>query len=401
MRKFKLLVFLVGASLSLMIAATVFAQAPALPHRFAGTAGVDGAAAADGAAVTAWIDGKEVAAATVAGGNYRIDIVQPAGESYAGKKVAFKVGLNDAAQTGTWEVGGGTVLNLTASTGAAPGATPPPGALVIDLVEQNASGQSGWAALTAKGAQTEVVLNLSAGTLESEMVHIHSGSCGTATLGGVVHVLTSFVGGAGGSVTLVDASLSSLQTGGFAINSHQKGNPGTYTSCGSIPADQPAPTAKPAGTPELDPRVLPLIKAEVAKGVASAISAADAALFPALQTLEPVFARSGPKGDPGAAGPAGPAGRDGPAGAAGSPGQTGPRGDGGVGGVQGSSGQTGPQGAGGVGGVQGNTGGFGPVGPQGEMGGSGVAIVALILGIVALVAAGAMVYMGKTHKHET
>lgn len=101
-------------------------------------------------------------------------------------------------------------------------ATAPDEILLIVLGEQNASGQSGWAALTAKGDQTEVVLNLSAGTLETEFVHIHSGSCGDS-LGGVVYSLTSFVDGTGFSVTTVGATLSSLRTGDFAINTHQAG----------------------------------------------------------------------------------------------------------------------------------------------------------------------------------
>ena len=107
--------------------------------------------------------------------------------------------------------------------------------ITISLSELNSSGQSGWASLTARGSKTEAVLLLSPGTLQTELVHIHTGQCGD-TLGGVVHGLTSFAGGSGGSMTLVDVSLSSLRTGDFAVNSHQMGNPGTYTSCGNIPA---------------------------------------------------------------------------------------------------------------------------------------------------------------------
>ena len=117
----------------------------------------------------------------------------------------------------------------------------PEDVLRIALNEQNASGQSGWAMLTAKGDQTEVALNLLAGTLETELVHIHTGQCG-ATLGGVAHALTSFVDGSGGSVTVVDVSLDSLRTGDFAINSHQKDSPGTYTACGNIPTEAEALT---------------------------------------------------------------------------------------------------------------------------------------------------------------
>ena len=107
------------------------------------------------------------------------------------------------------------------------------------LGELNSSGQSGWATLTARGAQTEVVLDISAGTLQTDLVHIHSGQCG-ATLGGVAHGLTSFTGGSGQSVTWIDADYTSLRTGGFAVDSHEVGNPDNYTTCGNIAA-RPGP----------------------------------------------------------------------------------------------------------------------------------------------------------------
>ena len=37
----------------------------------------------------------------------------------------------------------------------------------------------------------------------------------------------------------MDASLSSLRTGDFAINSHKKGEPAVYTACGNISAREP------------------------------------------------------------------------------------------------------------------------------------------------------------------
>ena len=81
-----------------------------------------------------------------------------------------------------------------------------------------------------------MVLNLSAGDLQTELVHIHTGSCGDG-LGGVVHGLTKFVDGSGFSVTTVDASLASLRTSAMAVNTHEAGNPGTYTTCGNIPTE--------------------------------------------------------------------------------------------------------------------------------------------------------------------
>ena len=109
--------------------------------------------------------------------------------------------------------------------------------VTLALNEMSDSGQSGWASLNAKGGQTEVVLSLAEGVVDTELVHIHAGQCG-ATLGGVVHSLTSFTGGFGGSVTsMVGATLASLRTGGFAINSHKAGEPGVHTTCGNILSD--------------------------------------------------------------------------------------------------------------------------------------------------------------------
>jgi hypothetical protein len=107
--------------------------------------------------------------------------------------------------------------------------------VTISLDELNDSGQSGTASLTAVGESTIVDLTLSTGTLQTELVHIHAGQCGDS-LGGVAHRLTNFVDGSGESVTSVDITIDSLLTGGFAVNAHQSGNPGTYTACGNIPA---------------------------------------------------------------------------------------------------------------------------------------------------------------------
>ena len=114
------------------------------------------------------------------------------------------------------------------------------GVLLLALGEQNSSGQTGWASLTAKGDQTVVVLSVPPGTLVSELVHIHSGTCGNDTLGPIAHGLNNIVDGV--SVTTVSATLASLRTGDFAINSHELGNPGLYTTCGNIPVEADALT---------------------------------------------------------------------------------------------------------------------------------------------------------------
>ena len=111
-------------------------------------------------------------------------------------------------------------------------------AVTIALGEQNESGATGWATLAARGGTTEVVLNLGPGTLESESAHIHSGSCGNDTLGGVVEGLTNIVNGA--SMTTVNVTLASLRNGDLAVNTHQKGKGSVYTTCGNVPGGDSA-----------------------------------------------------------------------------------------------------------------------------------------------------------------
>lgn len=107
--------------------------------------------------------------------------------------------------------------------------------------------QTGTATLTPVGNQTEVVISIQSGAAGVEQaVHIHQGSC--PGVGAVAFPLTNVVDGA--STTMVDATLASLQTGGFSINVHQGTSPAdlaVYVSCGNIPAAAPAaPAAVPA-----------------------------------------------------------------------------------------------------------------------------------------------------------
>ncbi len=181
------------------------------------------------------------------------DTVAPEPEATASPAPAAPA-ATEAAPTATTAPAAATPAPEAAATTAAPepappatpveGMTPPDpeDVLTIALNELNGSGQSGVATLTGKGEQTEVVLNISAGTLETELVHIHSGQCGD-NLGGVVHPLTSFADGAGVSVTTVDATLNSLRNGDFAVNSHKKGEPPVYTTCGNIPGGEPVAMA--------------------------------------------------------------------------------------------------------------------------------------------------------------
>ena len=113
MTKVKVLVLLAVMALFLTIPAVTFAQ-QVPPHVFVGTATVDDAAAADGTSVTAWVDGAQAGAGTVSGGRYSLLVDQGEG-SFAGETISFMVGGFDAAETATWEQGGATGLDLTAS----------------------------------------------------------------------------------------------------------------------------------------------------------------------------------------------------------------------------------------------------------------------------------------------
>jgi hypothetical protein len=103
----------------------------------------------------------------------------------------------------------------------------------VDLGEQNGSGESGTATLTADGGKTKVVISLDgAPSGTPQPAHIHEGSCAkldpTPAYG-----LTNVVGGA--STTEVDEPLDELQDEDYAINVHKSGTDlKTYVACGNI-----------------------------------------------------------------------------------------------------------------------------------------------------------------------
>ena len=119
MTKTRFLALVTALALLLAIPTSVFAQRVP-PHVFVGTVTLDGAGVVDGGAVTAWIDGEQVAAANASGGNYTIQIDQ-GDSSYAGKTVSFKVGGAEVADTAEWMQGGGTILNLVGVSGSSGG----------------------------------------------------------------------------------------------------------------------------------------------------------------------------------------------------------------------------------------------------------------------------------------
>ena len=119
MTKTRFLALVTALALLLAIPTSVFAQRVP-PHQFVGTVTLDGAGVVDGGAVTAWIDGEQVAAANASGGNYTIQVDQ-GDSSYAGKTVSFKVAGAEVADTAEWMQGGGSILNLGGVTASAGG----------------------------------------------------------------------------------------------------------------------------------------------------------------------------------------------------------------------------------------------------------------------------------------
>jgi len=101
--------------------------------------------------------------------------------------------------------------------------------------------------LIGKGEQTEVTVSVRGGPVaNSQPIHIHNGTC--ATLGSVRFPLTNLTSGR--SVSTVNATLASLQTGAFAINAHKSAQEvSVCTSCGNIPGSGGAPTPTATAAP--------------------------------------------------------------------------------------------------------------------------------------------------------
>lgn len=109
-----------------------------------------------------------------------------------------------------------------------------PNEVTIHLNQQSASGESGTATLTAAGNQTKVVVNLTgqpAGV--DQPSHIHEGNCTTLNPA-PKYPLTDIKDGK--SETTVNASLSELTSGNYAINVHKSASElTTYVVCGDLP----------------------------------------------------------------------------------------------------------------------------------------------------------------------
>jgi hypothetical protein len=182
------------------------------------------------------------------------------------------------------------VLPLAVPVGAQPTT------VTIALAEENGSGQSGTAMLSAEGDQTRVVIDLANSPAGPQPAHIHTGNCGP-TLGGVVFALEFPRDGK--STSLVNTPLAAVQTGGFAINVHKSPEESNvYVACGNIPAvaggataaQEPKPVASPAAAAPASQPVPPATPTAAApKPVASpAVQVPAAPAAPTVAAPKPV-----------------------------------------------------------------------------------------------------------------
>jgi hypothetical protein len=127
--------------------------------------------------------------------------------------------------------GGGSEGN---GEGASPNSAGSSDEVIVELAEENNSGESGTATLTATGDRTQVVLELTNPTTDSQPAHIHEGSCGPALNPEPLHGLLNVMQGR--SDTVVDRPLSELTAGRLAINIHESdAELETYVACGNLP----------------------------------------------------------------------------------------------------------------------------------------------------------------------
>jgi hypothetical protein len=116
--------------------------------------------------------------------------------------------------------------------------------VMVPIQAENGSNQTGVATLTpTSDGKTKVDIQMK-GEPDSatEPAHIHKGPCKTLNPK-PSYALTSVSGGK--SSTVVDASLSDLQAGTYAINLHESGAAiQNYVACGDIPSTMaPAPAS--------------------------------------------------------------------------------------------------------------------------------------------------------------
>jgi len=104
--------------------------------------------------------------------------------------------------------------------------------VLVQLQEQNFSGESGNVTLTPMGPKTKVDIEMASFAANAQPAHIHKGTC--AKLDPTpAYPLQNVVNGK--SVTTVDVPLSTFLNGKYAINMHRSAKQlKTYVACGDI-----------------------------------------------------------------------------------------------------------------------------------------------------------------------
>jgi len=180
MTKTRFLTLVMALALLLAIPTAVFAQKE-MPHVFVGTATLNGVAAADGAAVTAWVDGDLVASTHATSGEYIVYLEQ-GDSSFEGKTVSFKISGVIADETAAWIKGEASILNLVATSGSSSGGS---------SGDAGATGAAG-----AKGAKGDTGATGPAGSVGAAGASGSDGSDGSAGAAGAAGA-TGSAGSAG------------------------------------------------------------------------------------------------------------------------------------------------------------------------------------------------------------
>ena len=113
--------------------------------------------------------------------------------------------------------------------------------VLVQLQEQNFSGESGNVTLTPMGPKTKVDIEMASFAANAQPAHIHKGTC--AKLDPTpAYPLQNVIDGK--SVTTVDVPLSTLLKGKYAINMHRSAKQlKVYVACGDITRHSaPTPT---------------------------------------------------------------------------------------------------------------------------------------------------------------
>jgi hypothetical protein len=108
-----------------------------------------------------------------------------------------------------------------------------PEEIILDLVEQNASGQTGTVTLTSQGDRTQIVVeSISPFGRDPQPTHVHKGTCAHLNPQ-PAYALPSLVDGIGGDT--IDIPLSDLLDGEYAVNIHRSESQlDEYTACADI-----------------------------------------------------------------------------------------------------------------------------------------------------------------------